>query len=519
MPLAFRLPLVFLAAALACGLDAHAEKKTVCTATVNSPDEWQAMRARLPKGDYEFVELVEKGRPDWLRSSCQKGIQCDVLVVSGHFNAGDTFYSDSLEKSDHLGVDELERASCSGSCPALFSRLKEVYLFGCESLNPDSSKYASSYGESGRDRMRRIFAGVPSIYGFSSAAPVGSTAAMLLNRYFDNGGGALGSGQPNSRLLSVFAKNSMVRTSGVSEAESGYRKQVCQFYDERLTPAKKLGMIHAMMKRDLPKAREFFERIEKVMASLSEAERQDPAFAQALAEISADDAIAERYLALERSERLPSMRARMIELAARLGWLSPQAELAEQVALVNDVMAKPAMGFAEVDLVCSLNDGHELDGKVKGPAAPSATQAAALACLGDADAHGRTLRALASSDERDVQAVQTYLRHRPIADTSELRDVARVVARMPATPAKVRALDALGRLNIADPQVLRELVQSFADATSLTIQRAIAEVFVRSDTKSIARPDVVAVLQKSRLKPANGRDELIDIVIRKLQAS
>ena len=67
------------------------------TITVNSPDEWQTFRARLPKGDYEFVELIEKGRSDWLQSSCQRGVKCDVLIVSGHFNAGDTFYSDSLE--------------------------------------------------------------------------------------------------------------------------------------------------------------------------------------------------------------------------------------------------------------------------------------------------------------------------------------------------------------------------------------------------------------------------------------
>jgi len=31
---------------------AAAEKKTVCTITVNSPDEKDAMRARLPKGEY-----------------------------------------------------------------------------------------------------------------------------------------------------------------------------------------------------------------------------------------------------------------------------------------------------------------------------------------------------------------------------------------------------------------------------------------------------------------------------------
>src|ERR1700682_768148 len=224
---------LFLAAfllAAVCGFNAYAERKTVCTITVNSADEKETLAQRLPKGEYQFVELVEKGRTDWLQSSCQKGVECDVLVVSGHFNAGDVFYSDKLDNDEHLQVDELERASCSNSCPGLFSRLKEVYLFGCESLNPDATKYSSSYGESGRERMRRIFPNVPAIYGFSSSAPVGATAAMLLNRYFDSGGaGAFATGQTNSRLLRVFSRNSMTSVSGVRDSQASCRNQVGRF--------------------------------------------------------------------------------------------------------------------------------------------------------------------------------------------------------------------------------------------------------------------------------------------------
>src|SRR5258705_755003 len=96
---------------------AAADKKTICTITVNSPDEREAMRARLPKGEYEFVELVEKGRPDWLRSACERKVQCDALVISGHFNAGEDFYSDKIESREHLRMDEVGGASCSTSCP------------------------------------------------------------------------------------------------------------------------------------------------------------------------------------------------------------------------------------------------------------------------------------------------------------------------------------------------------------------------------------------------------------------
>src|SRR3954471_11962029 len=210
--------------------------KTICTITVNSPDEKETLAARLPKGEYRFVELVEKGRDDWLASACRRRVQCDVLVVSGHFNAGETFYSDKLGVDEHLQVDEVERAACSGTFPGLFAHLKEVYLFGCESLNPDATKYSSAYGESGRERMRRIFANVPQIYGFYSSAPVGPTAAMLLNRYFDGGKGVFGTGTTNERLLKVFGRNHITRVAGTREGEPLYaqRREVCQFFDERL---------------------------------------------------------------------------------------------------------------------------------------------------------------------------------------------------------------------------------------------------------------------------------------------
>jgi len=161
-PARFARATLLLAAVVACA-GAHAQKKTICTITVNSPDEREAFRSHLPRGDYQFVELVEKGRDDWLASACHRGVQCDALVISGHFNAGDTFYSDNIAKDENLKVDELERASCSASCPGLFAKLKEVYLFGCESLNPDATRYQSSEGESGRERMRRLFANVPAI--------------------------------------------------------------------------------------------------------------------------------------------------------------------------------------------------------------------------------------------------------------------------------------------------------------------------------------------------------------------
>src|SRR6185503_8278155 len=133
-----------LAAALVAALVAHdvlAERKTVCTITVNSADEKDTFRRYLPSDQYD---LVERGRPDWLASACRAGVRCDVLLISGHFDGGDEFYSDRVDARESLPVDEMERASCSDSCPALFSQLREVYLFGCNTLNPDKLSTASA---------------------------------------------------------------------------------------------------------------------------------------------------------------------------------------------------------------------------------------------------------------------------------------------------------------------------------------------------------------------------------------
>ena len=51
----------------------------------------------LSPGDYNFVELVERGRPDWLASACQQKVQCDSLIISGHFDGGTEFYTDRLD--------------------------------------------------------------------------------------------------------------------------------------------------------------------------------------------------------------------------------------------------------------------------------------------------------------------------------------------------------------------------------------------------------------------------------------
>src|SRR5260221_13595761 len=99
---------VLLAAMLATmwALDTHAEKKTVCTITVNSPDEKEAFPRSLPPDKFQFVELVERGRSDWLESACRQGVRCDVLVVSGHYDGCNDILSVQLEARESLADDQ-----------------------------------------------------------------------------------------------------------------------------------------------------------------------------------------------------------------------------------------------------------------------------------------------------------------------------------------------------------------------------------------------------------------------------
>jgi hypothetical protein len=544
---------VLFAAALsaAAGAAAAPEKRTVCTITVNSPDEQAALRRYLPEREYRFVELVEHGRADWLETACRKQVRCDVLVVSGHFN-GTSFYTTRLDVNDHLPVAEMERASCSASCPVLFSHLKEVYLFGCNSLNAeaglspaadverslvrsgysaaDAAKMSRQLGtlhaESNRDIMRRIFVNVPAIHGFSSTAPLGPTAGALINRYFQSGGAAdFGAGRANRRMLAAFAANSMTVVPGqtASDPRSAYRAEVCRFVDERLSAAQRLRFIHQVLNRGTAEARMFFERIETFLASLDERERQDPAFVAAIDDIARDGAARERYLAIARDAEQPAVRARMIDVARTLRWLTPDQHHTEIVGLMRDLLARTRMSGADVDLVCSLDKDGGYDGEREAlrRAAPSTDRidrAAVFACLGGREDHARMLAALTAANEDDVRTAEVYFYNRGISDGAELRSVTAGIATMTRIDAQVRALDTLARLHVSDRDALAELVKLFPRAASVAVQRAIAGILVRADYRSIASAETLSVFREHRLRSHDGQD-MIDILIRRLQAS
>jgi hypothetical protein len=344
----------------------------------------------------------------------------------------------------------------------------------------------------------------------------------MLARYFESGGAdEVGSVRPSESLLKLFGPASMAAASGLDEgdANADFRGQVCRYYDDRLTPGERLAAIHADMGADSALLRMSFDRIERFLETLPEGQRADPSFVLELAALTRDRQARNRYLDVARDTEDAALRVRMITLARSVGWLTAPQQRAELGRMIRDVLDSGAAGYGEVDLPCALNKDRSLDAQLRlvtsgGPAQGTVVREAARACLGSAQARARVLKALASPDEREVRVAQAYLRHHPIVDDAELRGVALAVARMRASGAQVRALEALARERIGDREVLDELRGLYTRAASADVQRAIAEIFIRSGDRSFGTPEFVAFLRRYRL-PESAND-LVDALIAQL---
>jgi hypothetical protein len=526
-------------------------EQTVCTITVNSPDERETFRRYLPESKYRFVDLVERGRADWLASACRASVSCDVLIISAHYDGGDVFFPDRLDVSEYLTVTELERASCSGSCPALFARLKEVYLFGCNTLNPAPQSGASAeivrslvrdgqslkeakqqlqslnaaHGESGRDRMRHIFKDVPVIYGFSSTAPIGPVAGAVLSRHLRaHGDREIATGRPSKRLLDAFSQYGMTVAPGITDRDphADARADMCRFADDRSSTATKLAFVHQVLQRHIGEARLHLDRIQRLTASLDERTRATPAVAQALEDIGRDADARARLLDYARDADQPSVRLRLIDLARDVGWLSENERRDELAQMMRELLARSTVGVSEVDLACSLNKDHQLDALFAASGLPAwlndVPRAAMQACLGSAESRAPTLAGLISPNEADVRAAQTYLRHRPLTDQAELRHIARAVVAMEPGDAQVHALEALARHQVSDREVLQQLTALFARTPSWSVQSAIARILIRADLRALDALQLARELISHRrpAPPAEG-DDMIDALIGTLQ--
>jgi hypothetical protein len=154
----------------------------------------------------------------------------------------------------------------------------------------------------------------------------------------------------------------------------------------------------------MPQVRVAFDRIEKFFGALGDADRARPETRAAADALARDGATRASYFSIMRATQDPALRVRMIALARSVGWLAPDEHRAELVHTINDVLAGDTMAFGEVDLVCTLNRDRALDTSLNRLQVEQSNariaQAAALACLGSADARARILKAVREPERR-----------------------------------------------------------------------------------------------------------------------
>ena len=362
------------------------------------------------------------------------------------------------------------------------------------------------------------------LYGFASKAPLGRYAGPLLERYFQSApAGEVAGGRVSQAMLQLFGPSSMIAVPGLADADThaAFRGDMCALADDAPGAAQKLAFVRQVLQRDPAEVRLFIDHLERFMATLDPAQRREPAVAAALAVIERDQAARDRYLVFLRDADEAPVQARMIALAGRFGWLTPEQELAEFAGLMSSRMAKGTFGKHEVDLVCASPHARDPGLKLRLRGAGDARRAplahaAAMACLGDGEAHERTLRALTSPREDEVEVAQIYLRHRPLAQAEEVRALTAGIARMTGAAAQVRALETLAKQRLTDPQSVQEIARLFTQARSLQVQRAIANILIRADTTALVRTELARSLRQHRMKSPDGQD-VIDLLIRLLQ--
>mgnify|MGYP006888937724 FL=1 len=158
-------------------------------------------------------------------------------------------------------------------------------------------------------------------------------------------------------------------------------------------------------------------------------------------------------------------------------------------------------------------------GAAPGETAGGTGHAALRACLGSAPDRAATLQALLSSDEAQVELAQAYLRQRPVDDVRELRRLTEGISALPAGPAQIRALEALGRHYVSDREVLERLVALYGQTSSAAVQTAVAGILLRADRSALPAQTLRQTLITLRRDARNGAgDGTIDALIALLDA-
>ena len=425
-----------------------AARLRVCALAFNGPEEVDVFRTRLPPEDFEVVDLSSALAPAPTDGTaappatrCPADLQCDVVVVSAEF--GGRFFG----RSGHsVGLQDLEEASCQPRCAGLFHAPQEVFLLACNTLatKDQDTRTPADYlavlrahgfeqadaervvairygplGQSFRETTRRVFAGVPRLYGFSTVAARGELTAVQLERYFDGRGDyarhlltAWDDPGPNRPLEAAFAHTGMVQVAGLSPADpaAGDRDLVCRLYDDGAPLVDRLRVARNLMARE--DALSFVPTIEAFLAKQNPA-AFDAEERAAFAEVQRSDRARAEVLRLVQQLDVSALRIELAHLAERLGWMTPEEFRLLAADGVGQLLAR-RLTSELVDVTCAITQ-HEPVGDafrsadLPDPLFQRAEGLRLVACLSPPDPalNPRLLAALDDGDE-SVRAWAAY---------------------------------------------------------------------------------------------------------------
>lgn len=445
------------------GEPVEAPRLTVCVVSVNEPDEVDAFRAHLDPRRFELVDIrgshtsaysPHQAAPgeagaSWLLDACRPQLACDVMVYSGEF-AGHFFGKSGVS----LSLQEMQEASCQSRCDGLFRHPVEVFLLACNTLatKDEDQRTPEQYlrvlldhdfdrataervvelrygplGPSFRESLRRIFAGVPHIYGFSSVAPRGQYTAPMLAHYFhdrpDYAAALLRAdpaATPNRALLAAFEHTSLIETTGLMPTEPGAvdRAQICALYDETRPLVERLRLAYGMLAR--PDAIRFVPTVE-VFLSRHPPATYSPDERSIFGEMRYLYAASDEVVAIVRQLDASALQLELAHFAVLVGWLGQTEFHAMAVAAAHQLLEQQLTAEV-VDVICAITKHESLSADFDADDIPAAVYS---------DAQGlRLLACLAPSDPRVSRSVAAALES---ADPAEREWAAYALTRLRPT--------------------------------------------------------------------------------------
>jgi hypothetical protein len=370
-----------------------------CFVSLNDPQEVEAFRASLDPQRFELVDVraaaahqTQNDAPPmgaaepWLMNACAAGTQCDLVIYSAEF-AGSFF-----GKQGSLSLQEMEEASCQARCDGLFRRPREVFLLACNTLatKNEDSRSPEEYlhvllshgfdrpsaervvelrygplGPSFREALRRVFAGVPRIYGFSSVAPRGEVTAPKISRYLraqgDYASALERQGTATARnhaLLASFKGTSLTQTDGLSPSEAGAadRQNICTLYDQKRSVTERLRIAYGLLMR--PDALSFVPTLE-VFLSRNPPERMTATERAIFLQIRGLNGTRDAVLDLVRRLKVSALRLELAHFAMLVGWLE-HAEFRRLAVDSARQLLRQQFSSEVVDIMCNITKKEPL---------------------------------------------------------------------------------------------------------------------------------------------------------------